>query len=574
MVSVQYPLPKFTEQDAIFLARERYGISASAGALPGERDQNFYLKSQTGKEFVLKIANATEEIAVLELQNEVMNLLATKAPSLSIPRVCFTSDGEPITMIHSSEGISHYLRMLTYVPGKLLASVRPHTSEILRSLGNVLGTLDKALQSFEHQAAHRDLKWDLAKGSWIREYLSFISEPSQRKIVERFLHEFEMTALPVLPHLRKSIIYNDANDYNILVGGTNPWRLKVIGVIDFGDILHTHTVCNLAVGAAYAMLGKVDPLTAAARVIAGYHEVFPLSERDLEALYPLICMRLCVSVTNSAYQRSVEPDNKYLTISERPAWTLLEKLKDIHPRFAHYIFRDACRLPACIHTSRVTDWLKRNQAKIGPIVEPALTSKNSVTFDLSIRSPELGRIAEGLDAAALTKLLFGRLKNEKFDIGVGRYNEVRGINTGNVFRTEGNNGPEWRTIHLGLDLFQEPGSPVLAPLDGVIHSFRNNNASFDYGPAVILQHNASNEIVFYTLYGHLSTDSLNKLREGKKVNRGDRIGCIGTLEENGGWPPHLHFQIDPVDSNSMWNPEIMSNSPAEVRTCSRQVLYK
>ena len=82
---------------------------------------------------------------------------------------------------------------------------------------------------------------------------------------------------------------------------------KVSSVIDFGDMVHTCTVCNLAVAAAYAMLDKPDPLAAAAHVVAGYHQVFPLTEQELALLYPLICARLCISVVNSAYQQQVEP---------------------------------------------------------------------------------------------------------------------------------------------------------------------------------------------------------------------------------------------------------------------------
>jgi 4-aminobutyrate aminotransferase-like enzyme len=90
----------------------------------------------------------------------------------------------------------------------------------------------------------------------------------------------------------------------------------------------------------------------------------------------------------------------------------------------------------------------------------------------------------------------------------------------------------------------EPGSPVFAPLDGVVHSFRNNDAPLDYGPTIILQHTVDNgETAFFTLYGHLSAASLDGLYEGMPIKRGARLGSIGDYPINGGWPPHLHFQI-------------------------------
>src|SRR5574341_375098 len=115
-------------------------------------------------------------------------------------------------------------------------------------------------------------------------------------------------------------------------------------------MVHTNTICELAIAAAYAMMDKADPLTAGAPVVAGYHQVLPLSEPELEVLFPLICIRLCLTVTNSAYQRVVEPNNDYLTISERPAWLLLEKLAEMSPALAHYTFRHACNLPPCPKT--------------------------------------------------------------------------------------------------------------------------------------------------------------------------------------------------------------------------------
>src|SRR5262249_49596527 len=130
MVSVRYRLPHFTIRDAEQLAKERYGMRASATPLPSERDQDFYLTSESGEEFLLKIPNVSEDKKVLELQNDAMAHLAEKAPSLAIPRVCLTKSGESISIVESSQQEKHFLRMLTYIPAKLLAKVRPHTSEL------------------------------------------------------------------------------------------------------------------------------------------------------------------------------------------------------------------------------------------------------------------------------------------------------------------------------------------------------------------------------------------------------------------------------------------------------------
>ena len=131
------------------------------------------------------------------------------------------------------------------------------------------------------------------------------------------------------------------------------------------------------------------------------------------------------------------------------------------------------------------------------------------------------------------------MKDAGARVGIGRYNEARLLYTSDVFES---NGGERRTIHIGMDLFMAAASPVFTPLDGAIHSFANNAAPLDYGPAIIIQHEAD-DVRFFTMYGHLSEDSLEGLYPGKLVKRGDRIAHIGAPPTNGGWPPHLHFQI-------------------------------
>ena len=207
-----------------------------------------------------------------------------------------------------------------------MADVRPHTPELLGSLGSLLGTVDAALGGFSHPAAARDLKWDPRRAGWIVDYTRFVEDPARRSLAERLFAFANVELARLAPALRASVIYNDANDYNVLVDGQDPYARRVTSVVDFGDMLHTWTANEVAVACAYAMLDKPDPLAAAAPIVAGYHAAHPLTPEEIEAIFPLVCSRLAVSVVNSAYQRHAEPGNAYLTVSERPAWDLLERL--------------------------------------------------------------------------------------------------------------------------------------------------------------------------------------------------------------------------------------------------------
>ena len=288
----------------------------------------------------------------MDMQCQALQHLAKRAQQLCLPRVCPIPSGDAFTVAALFDGTKRLLWLLTYVPGPVLAKVSPHTPELLRSLGEFLGVMDDALADFSHPAAHRELKWDLARAGWIRDYLHHIGDPERRELVERFLALYELEVMPVLKSLRRSVVYGDANDYNVLVSPPWPQPRKIVSVIDFGDMHLGITVSELAIAVAYAILGKGDPLSPACAVIAGYHSVFPLQESEIGLLYPLIAIRLAVSVTNSAHRKSLVADDPYITISEAPAWEALEKLARIDPRLALHSFRNACGLLALRHDNK------------------------------------------------------------------------------------------------------------------------------------------------------------------------------------------------------------------------------
>ncbi|NJM41066.1 MAG: phosphotransferase, partial [Anaerolineae bacterium] len=355
-MSVFYPIPMLPH-GTVSLASDLYNLHATAKALPGEKDLNFRLTTTDG-EYLLKIANPAEPRENLELQIAALEHVLSQLPIANVQRVIRSTSGQAITAIQTPDG-ERLAHLLTFIPGKLWAHCNPHTPEMLRNLGRALGTLDGALSTFSHPAAKRHLKWDLARAEWIRDYVHLITDPARRALVEKYLRIYS-SIHPQLSSLRHQVIYNDANDYNIVVvaqmegdGAPSPVPTGEgadgiahrrggglsIALIDFGDILHSNLICDLAIACAYAMLDKADPLSAACEVVAGFHETYPLQEAELEVLFPLIAMRLSVSVTNSAWQSHSEPNNTYLQISARPAWALLEKLEAIHPNLARYRFR-------------------------------------------------------------------------------------------------------------------------------------------------------------------------------------------------------------------------------------------
>lgn len=558
MPTIKFTVPNLPIERTRALVRDLFGLDASAFPLPSERDQNVGLTTAEGRRFVLKIANAGEDPAVLDLQHQALRHLEARAPSLPLPRLVSTKAGGLTAAINDAAGVTHLARVLTWVPGDVLARALPHTPGLLGDLGRLLGAMDRELASFDHPAADRELKWDPRRADWVADYLEFVEDRGRRAVAER-LYGWARSHLERLgPALPQSIVYNDANDYNVLVDGQDPYAARRVSVIDFGDMLRTWTVNEVAVACAYVMLDKPDPLAAAAAVVGGYHEERALSDPEIEAVFPLIGLRLAVSAINSAYQRQAEPNNAYLTISERPAWALIERLSSIHPRLAHYVFRGACSLEPCPATPALVGWLQSPAAEVGPLfgvstdgrADRSLASHSGgsgnpdpVVFDLSVSSLEAGTPELWSSEPAFSRFLFRRMEDAGSPLGVGRYDEARALYTSRIFREEGNHGPEWRTVHLGLDLFARAGTEVLAPMDGVVHSLAENSNALDYGPTILLEHRTGDAQPFYSLYGHLSRESLGRRRAGDRIARGDGLASIGDGSVNGGWPPHLHFQL-------------------------------
>ncbi len=349
--------------------------------------------------------------------------------------------------------------------------------------------------------------------------------------------------VPALPHVRRSVIYGDANDHNILVADSWPQPRQAKAVIDFGDMHYGITVSEPAIAAAYAILGKYDPLPAAQAIISGYHRAHPLEESEIKILFPLMAMRLAVSVVLSSQRKQLRPDDPYMTISEAPAWQALERLDKINPGFAHYAFRDACNFPPEPKSAAIGDYLKQKSAHAVPILGVDQRTVPVHVFDLSVSSSFLGADPGNAECATLAAAIDAELRRAKATIGVGRYNEPRLLYTSPLFQTTSNPTDEQRTIHLGLDLFVTPGTPVHAPLPATVEAFANNTAALDYGPVIILKHATASGQTFYTLYGHLSMKSLEHLKIGQQIKQGEKFATIGSAQENGGWPPHLHFQI-------------------------------
>lgn len=335
-------VPAIRPAEAEELARDLYGISATAGELTGERDRNFHLKAADGAHYVLKISNAAEDRLVTNFQTQALLHVEAVDPGLPVPRVLRTLDGEVEHLVERPGAEPRLVRVLTYLHGQPLHAV-PRTPAQRRNLGDCLARLDLALRGFFHPAAGHELMWDIKHASQVRPLLVHIPEDDRRALAERTLDAFEQNALPVLPRLRAQVIHNDLNPHNVLVRPDAPD--EVAGIIDFGDMVHAPLINDLAVAAAYQTAEGDHPLASIAEFVAAYHARLPLEPAEIDVLFDLIATRMLLTVAITGWRAARYPENRTYILRNNPqAWAGLARLTELSRPEAQAYLRRACGL--------------------------------------------------------------------------------------------------------------------------------------------------------------------------------------------------------------------------------------
>lgn len=526
--------------DAVLAAlREHYGIEGTLTPLPGDRDLNFLVTTVDGTKRVAKVSTPDESDEILEIEADLMRHMARATDGFAAD-VIPSNDGSWIVKHTAEDGQTHRIRVVEYLEGGLFADVRPRSLPLLYDLGRRLADIDSALGAYpDHPPARIDFEYALGRSGLVMERCFDLFQGEQLELI-RSVHEGWIARESDFLGLGSQVIHGDVNDYNVLVSAPDAGPRRITGIIDLGDAHSAPRVFDLGIAIAYAILDTDDPLMAMAAIVRGFHDRTPLSEEEADVVFALARARLGASVSISGWKRhqSGEVDD-YALVSERPAWDMIRRLHQIPVRLAEGIVRDAAGYPASPRSPVLVDWLREQK------VEPVMTmpeSEDEVTIlDLSLGSPLLnGRDTD--DTEEFTRRLFRHMEDEGATIGIGRYLEPRAFYLTEIFEGRAGDPRERRTIHTGLDIFDQAGAEVRAPLPGRVFSVVDNGQGLDYGPTVLLEHDGPAG-PFWTLYGHLEAESVEKLEVGAEVAAGDVIARIGPYPENGDWPPHLHVQI-------------------------------
>jgi len=363
----------FTESFVESLTAEHYGLTVTAKALSGEYEFNFLLTAKDGTKYIFKAASDEHSFDFFDAQAKIVQHLQQSGIADRFYKFIPNRDGDPMTIVNT-DNKKYYLRLLTYLEGEFWIHAKEKPDTLYYNLGDFLGKMDKALQNFSHPAMHRPYVWDINRAADANNKLHCIKDHERRRIAGYFLLQFETEVLPHISSLRHAYAHHDANDTNVLIKGD-----QVSGLIDFSDMVYTALVNNLAVACTYAMMGHTDPLQAATWIVKGYHNAYPLTEQETDLLYYLVAARLCISVTQSAYNAFIETGNEHHFVSEAPAWDLLYELLRINPLKAQDHFRKGCGFAGLIGSTDHADLIKERNEHIGRNLSTSYKQKLKIT---------------------------------------------------------------------------------------------------------------------------------------------------------------------------------------------------
>jgi Ser/Thr protein kinase RdoA (MazF antagonist) len=333
--------PEATAEDAVSIARRFFGVEAAARVLTSERDRNFHLTAPDGGEFVLKIANSAEDPRVTNLQTEALRHIESRNPGLPAPRIRAALDGRFEIELPLPNGSIHLVRLLTFLPGEPLHRTASSADQ-RAELGRRLAEIGLALSDFRHPAAHHELLWDLKHVQKLRALLPHIADAKRRALATETLDNHRLRIEPRLASFRSQIVHNDFNPHNVLVDPADPTR--VTGVLDFGDIVETQLVNDVAIAASYLVEGE-DPVRRVAEFVGAYHSLSRLLPDEIDALYDLMMLRQLMTIAITEWRASLHPDNKAYILRNHPrAAAALQTLADVGRDRATAALRRACEM--------------------------------------------------------------------------------------------------------------------------------------------------------------------------------------------------------------------------------------
>ena len=292
--------PDFSALESAGLLAHHWGLAGELARLTSERDLNWRVTTPAGR-FVLKFANAAEDPEITRFQNLALQHIAQRDPSLPVPRVVPTLDGATDVVLPSG----HLMRLLSWLDGHLLY-LAPPGAALRRAMGEMAARLTRALEGFAHPAADHVLQWDIKQAAALRPLLPAIADPALRDLCGRWLDLFDTRLAPALRGLPWQVVHADLNPHNVLTDDTD--HARIAGVLDFGDMVYTPRICDLAVAASY-LLDQGKALESLDEIATSWASILPLSAQERAVLPGLTAIRMVTTIALASHRAALYPEN-------------------------------------------------------------------------------------------------------------------------------------------------------------------------------------------------------------------------------------------------------------------------
>ena len=321
--------------DLISTLQSQYNIIiATSQSEDGYETEIHKIIDKEGKSYILKVYNFSQETWLdLQAENNILISLKSKLDyDLTFP--ILNIEGNSLTRIDNK-----IMRVLHYVEGDFWAK-QIIENQFLISLGSSMATLDIELAKLEPGVIEkRNIDWDLNHLMNNMELINYVQDPVLKRPILYYFDQFENYTLKKLNALPKTLIHNDFNPWNVIMQDQ-----LLSGLIDFGDMVYSARINELAVALAYVLAESDDFIQDTRLVLASYHNIYPLHKHELDLLYNLIAGRIITSLVHSAKGKQENPDNKYIQVSERAFRTLLHEWSTSDPKVFTNAAYKACNL--------------------------------------------------------------------------------------------------------------------------------------------------------------------------------------------------------------------------------------
>ncbi len=320
---------------------DEYGLVGKWAPLVGERDQNFRLSTEDGRKFVVKIAGPDEDPDLADFQVQALLFLERGSPQIPVPRIIRAKTGRCLNELINGRGVKHVLRIVTYLDGIPYAEGALADPENLQKIGAFLAGIVNALAGFEHRASRHFMPWNLSNGIAVSGHLWAEAAGDARTLATPLLQRLRHEVLPKLNAGPSQIIHNDAHPYNLL--RANAASQDVVGLIDFGDMVHAPIINELAVTAAAFHKPGSEDLVTEENLLIGFHRVHRLSDAQVSLLWDAMTLRVLITILLCDIKLNMDAETDPDVVEERMgAYAMLEIICGLDHKLVVERLRAAC----------------------------------------------------------------------------------------------------------------------------------------------------------------------------------------------------------------------------------------